>query len=60
MESVTNQERNVVLTFLRDTKDGKYAEVDTNMIEVPRIITSRDEYLFGDEIPVYFSITNQL
>ena len=49
-----------VFTFLKDTKEGKYAEIDPNIVEIPRILTSRDEFLFEEEIPVLFSVTNQL
>ena len=49
-----------VLTFLKDTKDGKYAEIDPNIVETPRITTSRNEFLIDEEMPILFSITNKL
>lgn len=50
---------NAVLTFISNTKEGKYSRIDGNLIETPRVTISRDEYLFEeDSKPVYFSITN--
>lgn len=50
---------NAVLTFINDTKNGKYSYIDDNVVEVPRVFSSRDEYVTdGSTMPVYFSITN--
>ena len=49
-----------VFTFLKDTKDGKYAKIDPNIVETPRIMTSRNEFLIDEEMPILFSVTNQL
>ena len=60
METMKEKKCEAVFTFLKDTKEGKYAEIDSNIVEIPRILTSRDEFLFEEEIPVLFSVTNQL
>lgn len=53
------ESENAVLTFISDTKKGKYAEIDKNIVELPRNTISRDEFFFEEEtLPVYFSITN--
>ncbi|MCR5705158.1 MAG: hypothetical protein K6G85_11175 [Eubacterium sp.] len=49
-----------VFTFLKDTKDGKYAKIDPKIVETPRIMTSRNQYLIDEEMPILFSITNKL
>ncbi|SDA78965.1 hypothetical protein SAMN02910368_02751 [Lachnospiraceae bacterium G11] len=48
-----------ILTFLQETKDGKYAEVDANVIEIPRQDESRNEYFFEEDMPVLFNVTNR-
>ena len=60
MEAMKEKKCEAMFTFLKDTKDGKYAEIDPNIIEIPRILTSRDEFLAEEEIPVLYSVTNQL
>lgn len=60
MEERMEQKCNAVFTFLQDTKDGKYAEIDKHIIEVPRSLMNRNEYVFDQEMPVLFSITNQV
>ncbi|MCM1536799.1 MAG: hypothetical protein NC254_00175 [bacterium] len=50
---------NAVITFISETKAGKYANIDSSIIEVPRNTLSRDEYVFEDEeMPVLFSMSN--
>ena len=49
-----------VLTFLKDTKDGKYAEIDPKIVETPRILTSRNDFLIDEEMPILFNLTNKL
>lgn len=48
----------VMITFLKETKDGKYAIVNENIIEVPRNTVSRDEYVYDEEVPTFFSMSN--
>lgn len=60
MKSVNEMKSEAVLTFLKDTKDGKYVEIDKNIVETPRIMTSRNEFLIDEDIPILFSITNKL
>lgn len=48
----------VMITFLKETKDGKYAVVNENIIEVPRNTVSRDEYVYDEEVPTFFSMSN--
>lgn len=48
-----------VITFIGETKAGKYANIDSSIIEVPRNMLSRDEYVFeNEEMPVLFSMSN--
>ena len=50
---------NALITFLNDVKIGKYANVEKDIIEMPRNDFSRDEYIFDDEeIPVFYSMSN--
>lgn len=50
---------NAIITFLNDVKIGKYANVEEDIVEVPRNNFSRDEYIFEDEdIPVFYSMSN--
>ena len=49
-----------VLTFLKETKEGKYAKIDQNIVETPRITASRNDFLIDEEMPILFSITNKL
>lgn len=50
---------NAIITFLNDVKIGKYANIEKDIIEVPRNSISRDEYIFEDEdIPVFYSMSN--
>lgn len=50
---------NAIITFLNDVKKGKYANIEGDIIEVPRNNFSRDEYIFEDEdIPVFYSMSN--
>ena len=60
MEERMEQKSDAVFTFLQDTKDGKYAEIDRNIIEVPRFLMTRNDYVFDQEMPVLFSMTNQV
>lgn len=50
----------VVLTFLKGTKDGRYAKIDPNIVETPRSMTSRNEFLIDEEMPILFDIINKL
>ncbi|MCM1121431.1 MAG: hypothetical protein NC416_02490 [Eubacterium sp.] len=48
-----------VITFLDDVKTGKYANIEKDIIELPRNSLSRDEYVFEEEdIPVFYSMSN--
>ena len=50
---------NAIITFLSDVKKGKYADIEKDVVELPRNSLSRDEYVFEDEkIPVFFSMSN--
>lgn len=49
---------NTILTFLEETKEGKYAEISKKVIEVPRTSTSRDEYVYGEEQVIFYSMSN--
>lgn len=50
---------NTIITFIKDTKDGKYADIENGIIEVPRSTLSRDEYVFEEEeMSVFFSMSN--
>lgn len=50
---------NAIITFLNETKNGKYANVEKDIIETPRSTQSRDEYVFEEEeMPVFFSMSN--
>lgn len=50
---------NAIITFLNDVKVGKYANIEKDIIEVPRNSISRDEYIFEDEdTPVFYSMSN--
>lgn len=60
MEATNENKCDVIFTFLKDTKDGKYAIINPNIIETPRVMTSRNEYLFDEDMPVLFSVSNQL
>lgn len=60
MDVMEEKRCEAIFTFLKDTKEGKYAEIDANVIEIPRILASRDEFLLEEEVPVLFSVTNQL
>ncbi len=60
MEKKKDNKCKAVFTFLKNTKEGRYAEIDPSIVEIPRILTSRNDYLFEEDIPVLFSVTNQL
>lgn len=60
MEAMKEKKCEAVFTFIKDTKEGKYAEIDPNIIEIPRTLTSRDEFFAEEKIPVLYSVTNQL
>lgn len=60
MKTMEEKKCEVMFTFLKDTKDGKYAEIDSNIVEIPRILASRNEFLFDEDVNVLFSVTNQL
>lgn len=60
MQEMKKQRIEPLFTFIQDTKAGKYIEINSNIIETPRIMISRDEYLVDEELPVLFSVANQL
>lgn len=60
MEATINEKNNAIFSFLQETKDGLYSEIDKNVVETPRIVFSRGEFVFEEEMPVLFSITNQI
>ncbi|MBO7449186.1 MAG: hypothetical protein J6U54_02355 [Clostridiales bacterium] len=60
MEKIKLDKTEAVVTFLKDTKEGKYAMLEPAIVEIPRTSTSRDDYLEEDEITILYSVTNQL
>lgn len=60
MEDTKEKRSEAIITFLQDTKDGKYAEIDANNIETPRTMIMREDPLFKNDYSIFFSITNQL
>ena len=50
----------LVIKFLKETKNGLYAEINENMIETSRIIFSRDEFVFDKEMPLLYSLSTQI
>lgn len=60
MRVINEKKYEAVFTFIKDTKEGKYVEINPNIIDIPRNLNTRDEFLVEEEIPVLFSITNQL
>ena len=60
METKVVNKCDAVFTFLKDTKEGKFAKIDPAFIETPRIVTSRDEFLVDEKMPILYSVTNQL
>ena len=58
---ITEENNNeAIFTFLKETKDGKYSEIDINIIDTPRITALRDDYLVDEEYMALFSVTNQV
>lgn len=50
---------NAIVTFLNDVKIGKYADIEKDIVEIPRNNISRDEYVFENEdISVFYSMSN--
>ena len=47
-----------MITFLHETKEGKYVSVPVDMVEMPRNPISRDEYFYEEDIPMFYSISN--
>ncbi len=60
METKEINECDAVFTFLKDTKEGKFAEIDSTIVETPRISITRDDFLLEEEIPILYSVTNQV
>lgn len=60
MKPAEDTKLEAVLTFLKDTKDGKYAKIDPNIVETPRIMASRNDFLIDEEMPILFNLTNKL
>ena len=50
----------LVIKFLKETKDGFYVEIDKNLIETPRTVFSRDEFVFDEEMPLLYSLSTQI
>lgn len=59
MEQYT-EPSNTIIKFIKETKEGKYAIIEKNAIEIPRNTLSRDEYVFDEkeEMSVFFSMSN--
>lgn len=60
MQLTEEMQYKALFAFLQDAKDGKYVEIDSNIVEIPRIMTTRDEYLIDEGSSVLFSISNQV
>lgn len=43
-----------LITFLRQTREGKYSKIDENLLSYPRIKEQREEIYYEDEF--YYSI----
>ena len=60
MQLTEEKQYKALFSFLQDAKEGKYVEIDTNIIDIPRIMTTRDEYLIDEGESILFSISNQV
>lgn len=52
--------KDLVIKFLKETKEGTYTEIDKNLIETPRTIFSRDEFVFDDDATLLYSMSTQI
>ena len=53
-EKLALNEEKVLLTFLKRTRDGKYAKIDKESLNYPRVDDQREESYQEDEY--YYSI----
>ena len=49
-----------MLKFLTEIKNGKYVEINTHLVEIPRNSSVRDDYVFDDEMPLLYSMSNSI
>lgn len=47
------QELDVLITFLKETKKGKYAKIDKQVIEKTRIEFTRNDFCFEEDQLIY-------
>ena len=59
---MSTQEKNmdVVVDFLRKTKSGKYVVIDKDLIDIPRVLFSRDEFVFGKQDILFYSMSTHI
>jgi len=50
----------ILLSFIQRTKDGDFTSTPIESLENARIDLSRDEYVFENDCPYYFSISSEL
>ncbi len=53
-KKLKQKEENVLLTFLKQTQEGKYAKIDESSLSYPRIKEQREESYYEDEY--YYSV----
>lgn len=53
-ESKKQNEEKALLTFLKRTKEGKYAKIEKSSIPYSRLKQQREEYYYEDEY--YYSV----
>jgi len=53
-KELIKEEEKALLTFLRQTKEGKYAKIDKSSMPYVRLKEQREEFYYEDEY--YYSI----
>ena len=53
-EELKRKEERTLLTFLKQTREGKYAKIDESLLSYPRIKEQREEPYYEDEY--YYSV----
>lgn len=53
-EELKQKEEKALLTFLKQTREGKYAKIDESLLSYPRIKEQREEPYYEDEY--YYSV----
>lgn len=58
--STEEKKMDVLVDFLIKTKSGTYVEIDKSIVEIPRALFSRDEFVFGKQQKLFYSMSTHV